>query len=250
MIRKKQGEIEWLEFELLAEIPNLTHGVLLRHGGVSEGPYHSLNLGGGSGDCPERVAENRRRIFEAFNVEKWIGGKQVHGNDVAWVEHPHQDVGECDALITQRPDIGLMIKHADCQAAILYDPEHHAVANVHSGWRGNVKNIYMATVEKMKNAFGTKPENLLVGITPSLGPECAEFIHYKVELPEEFWAFQLRPDYFDLWAIARSQLEGAGVLPHHIEVAGICTYSNEHDFFSCRRQKKIHGRNGTIVILK
>lgn len=249
MIRKKQGEIEWLEFELFAEFHNLAHGIFLRHGGVSEGPYHSLNLGGGSGDRHDLVEENRRRVLEVLNVDKLASGHQVHGNEVAWIEADDQEVGECDALMTDKQNIGLLIKHADCQAAILYDPVHHAVANVHSGWRGNVKHIYQATIQKMKNVFGTKPKDLFVGISPSLGPDHSEFIHYQVELPEEFWSFQIRPQYFDLWAIARSQFEAAGVLPHHIEVAGMCTYANEHDFFSCRRQKKIHGHNGTLVML-
>jgi len=249
MIRKKQGEIEWLEFELFAEFPNLAHGIFLRHGGVSEGPYHSLNLGGASGDRPERVEENRRRVLRALNVEKWASGKQVHGSEVVWVEDAEQHLGDCDALITDKPNIGLLIKHADCQAAILYDPVRHAVANEHSGWRGNVKNIYQATVQKMEQAFGTRPEDLLVGIAPSLGPDRSEFVHYKVELPEEFWPFQIRPQYFDLWSIARNQFEIAGVLSNHIEIASICTYDNEQDFFSFRREK-ISGRNGTLVVLK
>ena len=249
MIRKKQGEIEWLEFELFAEFPNLIHGIFLRHGGVSEGPYHSLNLGGASGDLPERVEENRRRVLKALNVEKWASGKQVHGNEVVWVEDIDQHLGDCDALITDKSNIGLLIKHADCQAAILYDPVHHVVANVHSGWRGNVKNIYQVTIQKMEQAFGTRPEDLFVGIAPSLGPDRSEFIHYKVEFPEEFWPFQIRPQYFDLWSIARNQFELAGVLSNHIEIASICTYDNEQDFFSFRREK-ISGRNGTLVMLK
>jgi YfiH family protein len=248
MIRKKRGKLEWLEFDLLADIPGLAHGVFLRHGGVSEGPYHSLNIGGGTGDEPDKIAENRRRLFEALQIQRWVGGKQVHGNAVALIEDPSQEVGECDALITDRKEIGLMIKHADCQAAIIYDPVHRAIANVHSGWRGNVKNIYGVTVLKMMNTFGSKPQDLLVGISPSLGPDCAEFINYKVELPEEFWKFQVRPHYFDLWAIARFQFEESGVSSHHIQIAEICTHTQEEDYFSYRRDR-VSGRNATLVML-
>ncbi len=248
MIRKKRGELEWLEFDLLADIPGLAHAVFLRHGGVSEGPYRSLNIGGKTGDDPNKVTENRRRIFEALNVQRCIGGIQVHGNEVAFIEDSNQEVGECDALITDRKEIGLMIKHADCQAAIIYDPVHRAIANVHSGWRGNVKNIYGATIRKMGNVFGSKSEDLLVGISPSLGPDRAEFVHYRVEFPEEFWKFQVRPYYFDLWAIARFQLEASGVLPHHIQIAEICTHTQEKDYFSYRREKT-SGRNATLVML-
>ncbi|MGC2595982.1 MAG: peptidoglycan editing factor PgeF [Rhabdochlamydiaceae bacterium] len=248
MIRKKQGEIEWLEFDILAGIPGVVHAIFLRHGGVSEGPYQSLNLGGGTGDDLNKIGENRRRILKALNMEKWIGGKQVHGDTVAWVKQADQEVGDCDGLITDRKEIGLMIKHADCQAAIFYDPIHHAVANVHSGWRGNVKNIYGTTVQKMGKTFGSKPEDLLVGISPSLGPSRAEFINYQVEFPQTFWGFQVQPTYFDLWEIARFQLETAGVLPYHIEIAKICTHKNSHDFFSYRRDKTT-GRNATLVTL-
>ena len=142
-----------------------------------------------------------------------------------------------------------MMKHADCQAAIFYDPVHHALANVHSGWRGNVKNIYQTTILKMASVFGTKPQDLLVGISPSLGPQHAEFKNYKVEFPEHFWSFQVCPEYFDLWAIARHQLEEAGVLPYHIEIAGICTYANKEDCYSYRRDK-VTGRHATLAMLR
>lgn len=248
MLRKKKDGIEWLEFELLADIPGLIHGIFLRHGGVSKGGYHSLNVGGGTGDDPKNVAENRRRLFETLNIKQWVGGQQVHGNAVVCVKDVNQDVGECDALITDRKEIGLMIKHADCQSAILYDPMHRAVANVHSGWRGQVKNVYAATIQQMMNTFDSKPENLLVGISPSLGPNCAEFIHYKTEFPEEFWKFQVRPQYFDLWAIARDQLQASGILPHHIQIAQICTCTETEDYFSYRKDKA-SGRNATLVML-
>jgi YfiH family protein len=249
MIRQKQGEVEWLEFELLAEQPNLVHGVFLRHGGVSEGAFGSLNAGGLMGDEPEKIVENRRRILQALNIEQYVAGTQVHGNNVACVNQADQEPGECDAIITQLKGLGLMMKHADCQVAIVYDPIQHALANVHSGWRGNVKNIYRETILNMQRIFHSKPENLLVGISPSLGPQHAEFKHYEREFPKDFWRFQIRPTYFDLWAIARDQLEQSGVLPHHIQIAGICTYTNTQDYFSYRREK-ISGRHATMAMLK
>jgi polyphenol oxidase len=250
MIRKKNGAIEWLEFELLADQSGLVHGVFLRHGGISPGPFGSLNVGGGAGDTAENVLENRNRILRALNVEQYVAGFQVHSNTVAWVQEENQQVGECDALITDKTNLALMIKHADCQAAVFYDPIHRALANVHSGWRGNVKNIYRATVQKMRESFGTKPEDLLVGVSPSLGPNHAEFKNYKTEFPEEFWTFQVRPEYFDLWAIARYQLEQCGVLAHHIEIAGICTYANDVDYFSYRRDKVTGRNNATLAMLR
>jgi YfiH family protein len=249
MIRKNQNGVEWLEFELLAEQHGLVHGVFLRHGGVSQGPFATLNVGGATGDDKESIAINRQRILDALEISHYESGKQVHGDQVIWIKEPHQKDVECDGMITNTCELGLMIKHADCQAAIFYDPIQQALANVHSGWRGNVKNIYRGAIHKMKEVFGSKPENLLVGISPSLGPEHAEFKNYKIEFPEYFWKFQIRPEYFDLWAISRHQLEECGVLPHHIEIAGICTYAQKEDYFSYRRDK-VTGRNATVAMLK
>jgi YfiH family protein len=249
MIRKQADGIQWLEFEILAEQRGLVHGVFLRHGGVSLAPYAFLNAGGGSGDDALKVDENRRLMLKALNIAVCMTSKQVHGNEVAWVQGGFSQDKECDALITQRTGLALMIKHADCQAAIIYDPVSCSLANVHSGWRGNVKNIYSAAVEKMKRIFGSKPENLLVGVSPSLGPLYAEFRNFRTEFPEEFWDFQVRPEYFDLWAIARHQLQECGVLAHHIEIASICTYANPQDYFSYRRDK-ITGRNATVAMLQ
>ena len=173
---------------------------------------------------------------------------QCHGKDIVEVSHCTLQPLKGDALTTSDRGIALMIAHGDCQVAIIYDPIHHAVTNVHSGWRGSVQNIYAEAILHMKTAYGSKPEDLLVGISPSLGPTAAQFIHYRTELPESFWEYQIKPDYFDFWAISKAQLTQAGVLPHHIEIAGICTYSNPQDYFSYRFNRTT-GRNGTVVIL-
>jgi YfiH family protein len=248
MLRKKDQGIEWLEFELLADIPNLKHAVFLRHGGVSEGPFASLNIGGGTNDNPHAIERNREKVMRCMGVEKLTSGKQVHGKIIAEA-HPDLEVGDCDGIATQAKEMALMIKHADCQAAIIYDPIEHAVVNVHCGWRGNVQNIYAEAVAFLDKKFGSKPENLLVGISPSLGPENSEFKNYQTELPQSFWEFQIKPTYFNLWEIARAQFKALGVLPHHLEIASICTYANAADYFSYRRDK-VTGRNCTIVLLK
>lgn len=249
MIRKTRDGVEWLEFELFAEEKRLEHGVFLRHGGVSSGPLASLNVGGRSGDNSESILENRQRILRALDIRHVAEGNQVHGKEVVYLREQDQRIGDCDALITDKLHLGLMVKHADCQPAIFYDPIRHALATVHSGWRGNVKNVYSATVQKMIAVFGSKPQDLLVGIGPSLGPNHSEFKNYRTEFPETFWEFQIRPEYFDLWAIARHQLHESGILPHHIQIASICTFANPQDYFSYRRDKT-KGNNATVAILK
>ncbi len=254
MIHKSKGTIEWLEFNLLADDPHIRHGVFLRKGGVSKEPHlSSLNVVMGIGDDLSHVQENRKRIRETLDLSHLVSTRQVHGSDVVHVTNPLFDYPPHDGLMTSEKDIGLLIVHADCQAALFYDPIHKAVASVHAGWRGQVKNIYKETIEKMKRAFGSNEEEILVCISPSLGPEHSEFIHYQKELPEEFWDFQVRPYYFDLWEISRYQLLQCGILPHHIEIAEMSTYSDPEMFFSYRREKhagrvsQITGGHGTVI---
>lgn len=249
MIRKKYNNIEWLEFELLSEIKDLRHGVFLRHGGMSGPPFNSLNFGYTSGDDRSVVVHNRNQILHILNIPKLMTGKQNHGKRVELVNSSYEPVEFCDGLITQEKNLGLLMTHADCQAAIFYDPCHKAIANVHCGWRGNVQNIYRETVLAMKEKIGTQPQDLIVCISPSLGPDAAEFKNYKEEFPTSFWGYQFKPNYFNLWEIARDQLENEGILPHHIEIASLCTFSHMEDFFSYRRDK-ITGRNATVVSLR
>ena len=251
MIRKQSEGIHWIEFELLADTKALAHGVFLRQGGVSEGPFASLDMGGRvQGSTPAQVAENRARVQKILQVSHLHSACQKHGTTVVYIEKPMQQPPLADALMTAQAGEALMVKHADCQAAIFFDPIQKAIATVHCGWRGNVHNIYAVTLLEMREKMGVHLENVLVGISPSLGPEKAEFIHYREEFPESFWPYQVKPYHFDLWAIARMQLEEAGILPHHIEIASLCTYSHPEDFFSYRRDNKMTGNHATIAMLK
>ncbi len=204
-----------------------------------------MNFGLSQGDDPLAVRENRKIACQRLKVDTLASLCQCHSNTV--VEASFQKSPQADALITNKPKLGLLILHADCQAAIIYDPINHALANVHCGWRGNVQNIYAQTISQMIARYGSRPEELLVGISPSLGPMASQFQHYRDEFPDCYWDFQTN-DYFNLWELSRYQLISVGVLPHHIEVAGICTYSNPEDYFSYRRTPK-SGRHGTIAFL-
>lgn len=233
-----------LTFSIFNGLP-ITHGIFLRHGGVSQGDFSSLNMGLTQGDDPQSVKTNREIACQKLNVKTLASMRQIHSDLVAEADPNHAP--QADALITNRPKLGLLVLHADCQAAIIYDPIHHVLASVHCGWRGNVQNIYAKTVAQMATLYESRPEDLLVGISPSLGPTAAEFINYKEEFPDCYWDFQEK-NHFNLWELSRYQLIAAGVLPHHIEITGICTYSNPDDYFSYRRVKK-SGRHGTIALL-
>jgi hypothetical protein len=219
-----------------------------RHGGVSEAPYHSRNVGLQVGDGEALVLRNRELIREKLGLERLVSARQVHGECVLAVERmPEEDVEHAgyDALMTNIAGLGLMIQQADCQAVMLYDPEHGAVANIHSGWRGSVANIIAKTVAAMTAAYGTSPASLCAAVSPSLGPCCGEFVNYRRELPESFHGYQVRPNHFDFWAISRDQLRDCGVRSEQIEIAGSCTACGG-DYFSYRRDG-VTGRFASVI---
>lgn len=219
-----------------------------RHGGTSEAPYHSRNVGLHVGDDEGRVLRNRGLIKERLGLARLVSAKQVHGNSILKVDWlPEADVEHAgqDALMTNIPEVGLMIQQADCQAVMLYDPEHGAVANIHSGWRGSVANIIAKTVGAMTAAYGTRPASLFAAISPSLGACCGEFINYREELPLALHGYQTQPNHFDFWANSRDQLRDCGMRREQIEIAGVCTVC-DGDYFSYRRDK-ITGRFATVI---
>lgn len=243
-------------FQNLSRVPGLVHGVFTRHGGVSRKPYTSLNVAWNNGDEPEAVRENLLRVKEALGVERLVASYQTHGDTIhavdeeclkhATVRDPILLAPPGDALATDRRGVGLLIKIADCQAIFLVDPKRGVIANIHCGWRGSTKEIAGKAVGFLHDRFGCQPRELLAGVSPSLGPCCAEFRNYQEELPASFVQFQTRPTYFDFWAISRSQLVNAGLRPENIEVANHCTVCETSTFFSYRGEK-ITGRNAAVV---
>lgn len=237
------------EFDLLKNCKEISHGSFTRHGGVSAFPFSSLNVGKNLGDPFENVDENIGKITRALGVSRSLPCFQCHSSDIHIIRDVEAPIPPCDALITQLPDVALLIKHADCQAGLFYDPVTRVIANVHSGWRGSVLGVYTKTIHALQKHFGTRPEDLLVCISPSLGPENAEFKNFRKEFPSSFFPFQVKPNYFDFWAISEYVLRQAGVLPHHIEIARQCTVASPEHYFSYRGEK-VSGRLGTAIALR
>jgi hypothetical protein len=219
---------------------------------VSEGPYQSLNVSLAVGDSPPRVAENQRRVQQTLGLGKLVSATQVHGTRVAVIREGHAahpgEIPEVDILITAEPGVGLVIKQADCQAVMFFDPERRVVAHTHCGWRGQIAGILGETVDHLVRHFGSRPQALQAAIGPGLGPCCAEFRHYRQEFPPELWNDQVRPNYFDLWQLSADQLSAAGLKPENIEVAGLCTRCRKEEFFSYRRDR-VTGRQAAVIAL-
>ena len=235
---------------LLDREKGIFSGICSRHGGCSQVPYKSLNVSFGVGDATLNVSENRQRIGEYFNITTLMSARQIHGKQVAVITEPQDssEIDGVDALVCSVPGIGLMIQQADCQAILLYDPGKKVVAGVHSGWQGSVANILQETIRIMALTFGCVPCDLIAGISPSLGPCCAEFIHFKTELPKEMHFFQTTKNHFDFWKVSKKQLLDAGVSEDHIEITGVCTKCSD-DYFSYRRNRKT-GRFCSVIGLR
>ena len=233
--------------------PQLIHGVFTRRGGLSKPPYHSLNTSYGVGDAQANVTGNLREIKKIMGADYLIFMNQTHGSDIVVLRKgqytPTDNVPSADAMITNAPYIAIMVKLADCQGVIIFDPVKNVLANVHCGWRGNVKNIVKRVVIRMKKDFGSTESDLLAAISPSLGPCCGEFVSHKGIFPQTFRRFMVRKNFFDLWAISQWQLVSAGLRAENIEIAGICTRCRSDLFYSYRGEGKT-GRFGVVAMLK
>jgi polyphenol oxidase len=254
------GIIRYLTFESL-EVPGLVHGVFTRHGGVSPAPWDSLNMGGYIGDDLEHTYLNRVRAFDALgrDPESVFDVWQVHSTDVICSNAPRpRDVPhqKADAILTNNPAITLFMRFADCVPVLFYDPVKRVVGLAHAGWRGTVKQVVTATVEKMVSVYDCRPTDIRAGIGPSIAAHHYEVGANVVEQAQETFgrhadAFLLSKNgaaHFDLWAANRFLLEQAGV--RQIEVSGLCTACHPEDWFSHRGEQGKTGRFGALIALK
>ncbi|MDR3039044.1 MAG: polyphenol oxidase family protein [Candidatus Adiutrix sp.] len=239
--RSRDG-LTWYEFSFLTTLhPELRHGVFTRRGGVSGPEGRDLSLAFNDFDPPENVAANLGRAEAVLALPPAAFVRQTHSAEILVVRPedgyrprtPQEARAGFDALLAPVPGVTLLVKVADCQAVLLYDPVTRALALVHSGWRGSVRNILGRAVAALAEA-GAAPARLKAAISPSLGPCCAEFVNHRQELPAGFRPFMVRENYFDFWAVSRRQLAEAGLQEENIEAAGICTKCSP-EFYSYRR---------------
>ncbi len=245
--------IPYFEFPRLASFAELRHAIYTRHGGMSQGPFYSLNVGTRTGDDQESVSNNLQIIKATLKARSLKLMQQVHGTSIAVIRDSSSAISEepvpADAMITNLPGLALMVKQADCQAVLLFDPVKKVISNVHCGWRGNTQNLLRAVTDRMHVDFGCRPSDLRAGIGPSLGPCCAEFVTYRRLFPKSFARFMVKENYFDFWALSRWQLTESGVQDENIETAAICTKCTTDLFYSYRAEKTT-GRFAAAVMLK
>jgi YfiH family protein len=243
--RRNQFEIPMAE-SLQVELLSLPHGFFTRRGGVSKGPFASLNCSLSSQDDRDAVLQNRSRVADAVGVshESLVGCTQVHGTSVVEVDLPWPPGAgpRADAMVTRRSGLALGIITADCAPVLFGDAEAGVVGAAHAGWRGAVAGIIEATIDGMLR-LGARSDRIVAVVGPCIGQrsyEVAADLRDAVlsAAPDDarFFADGTREArwQFDLPGYCAARLLAAGVA--RIEVTGIDTLAEEDRFFSHRRR--------------
>lgn len=258
----RKGKISYLQ-PGWAERHGLAAGFTTRNGGVSRPPYNSLNLAFNTEDAAPNVEGNRSTLTRAFDVplRLLLTVRQVHSSHVLVIDEPNHDLThflqvECDAVVTDQPDIMIGILVADCYPVILFDPEKKVHAVVHVGWRGAAEGILGKAVETMQKSFGVRAENLYAAIGPGIGAH-----KYEVDRPvrEAFrkgtghWQRIAEERALGKWLLdlrlsCKLQLRDTGLDPARIEEVEECTCCHREFFFSYRRDGGKTGRQMGFVV--
>jgi len=252
--------LAFYQFDGLNSYSDLYHGAFTRLGGVSQAPFESLNLARSVGDNAQSVQENNRRMLSVFDVtpDRATTAWLVHGHLVAVMTSA--DAGSYkqgyDAIITRERGLALTMRFADCVPIVFFDPVQQAIGLAHAGWRGAAENVVAATVDALRESFGSNPHDLWAGIGP-----CIRVDRYRVgqdvidqvslACPPRAPIVLRQPDgsvHLDLKAAVSAQLQACGV--EKIEDSALCTASNTTEWFSHRAENGKTGRFGVVIGLR
>ena len=267
---KENRGVTYLSFPILEDTGLVSHAFSTRLGGVSKGDFATMNFSFTRGDDRDDVLENYRRMAVALGVdrERMVLTWQTHTTNVRRVTEEDEGKGivrdrdyrDVDGLITDIPGITLVTFFADGVPLDFLDPVRKAIGLSHSGWRGTVKRMGQVTVDAMKEAFGTRPEDIIACIGPSICGDCyevgeevadefADAFHEKyhdvILLKKQNGKYQL-----DLWKANEIVLKEAGIKGDYLAVTNICTYCNPQLLFSHRRTAERRGNLCAFLSLK
>lgn len=265
----RKGDVVYLTFPILEQIPGLIHGFSTRLGGVSSGDVGSMNLSFSREENRQNVMDNHRRLADAigYDPKRLVFSNQTHTKNVRVVTEADCGIGLCreqpydpiDGLVTNVPGVPLMTFYADCVPLLIADPVHRAIGCSHSGWRGTAANIGRETLEVMSREYGTDPGDVIAAIGPSICQDCYEVSEdvidqFRKAYPQEIWTdlfyakengkFQL-----NLQEACRQNFLAAGVLREHISVPDLCTCCNPEILFSHRASQGKRGNLAAVMML-
>lgn len=269
---KERANVPFLTFPKLSACDKIEHLFTIRAGGVSTGHLTSMNFSLKMGDTEECVLENFRRVSRVLecDLQDMVGTAQTHTTNIRIVTgkdggkgilYP-QDYQDVDGLITNEKGLTLCAYTADCVPIFYADPVKEAIGIAHSGWRGTVGNMAGKMTLAMHEEFGSLPEDLIVGIGPSICRKCYEVDETVARQFEELMenADDIRrvvlpgkaagKYQLDLWQANRILLMRAGVLEDHIDVTDICTACNPRILFSHRASHGKRGNMGGMIRMK
>ncbi|MCH4192223.1 MAG: peptidoglycan editing factor PgeF [Butyrivibrio sp.] len=266
--------MEYLVFPELEKTGIVRHLFSTRLGGVSKGCYGESNFSYTRGDLKEAVDENYRRVAGILGHERslddFVSTYQTHTTNVRVVTEEDRGKGtvrerdyiDTDGLITDIPGIILVTYHADCTPLYFVDPVHRAIGLSHSGWKGTAGSMGRKTLEAMEKAFGTRPEDCICGIGPSICGDCYEIGEDVAEIFRASFAGEEISRYhilrekengkylLNLWQANKMILEKAGVPSGQISVTDICTCCNPKYLFSHRKAHEQRGNLAAFLTLK
>lgn len=265
-----EKETPYLEYPLFQKTGIVTSAFSTRLGGVSEGYYSSLNLSFDRGDDPLKVLENFKRIGASMGVkvEDMVLSKQTHTTNVRVVTAEDKGKGimqernytDVDGMITNVPGICLVTSYADCVPLYFVDPVKKAIGLSHSGWRGTVGKIGKNTVQLMQENFGSKPEDLLAAVGPSVCMDCYEVSEDVIEQFKEVFEKKYWEDLFykkengkyqlNLWKANELIFLESGILPEHMAITNVCTHCNSKILYSHRTLGNNRGNLCAFLALK
>lgn len=266
---KIKGEVPYFVFPALEDTHLVRHGFSTRLGGVSEGHLSQMNLSFTRGDEPERVRENFRRMADAigFEPESIVMSQQTHTTNIRLVTEEDRgkgltkdlDYDNIDGLITNVPGLTLATFYADCVPLYFVDPVSRSIGLSHAGWRGTLKRMGAVTVQRMAEAFGTKPEHLRVAIGPSICQDCYEVsedvaMEFKREFSryaDERLVYRTKEGkyHLNLWRANEIALLEVGVRQKYLSVTNVCTCCNPKQMFSHRASHGMRGNMGAFLEL-
>jgi len=239
---------DWIAPEWPAP-PGVKAFVTSRSGGVSTGPYASLNLGTRVGDDAHAVAENRSRVRAFLPADpRWL--HQVHGTRVVQADRVAQETS-ADAAFTRARGVVCAVQVADCLPVLFCDRDGTCVAAAHAGWRG----LSAGVLEQTIAALGLPASRLIAWLGPAIGPRAfevgADVLSAFAQSDPSHSAFAAAADpgkwLADLFALARERLASAGL--NAISGGGLCSFSDPARFFSHRRDR-ITGRQAACIWLE
>ena len=258
-----QNGLVWLTSPLLDGVP---HGFSTRQGGVSAPPWDSLNLGPTRGDNPAAVEENYRRFCAAVHMDstRMVMSHQVHEDTVRVCTSADCGKGllrqrdyTADALITNEPNLPLVVFSADCGTILLYDPEHKTIGAVHAGWRGCAAGILEKAVAAMTTEYGSHPACIRAALGPCIRQCCFEtdenvpaaMTAALGDAAAPYMAQHGAKWHVDLTGLNREWLLRAGLLPEHIDLSDLCTACRPDLFWSHRKMGEQRGLQVAMISL-